>query len=206
MRKRGKFIVIEGGLGCGKTTQINLLKKVLKKNWEFYREPGGTPYGEKVRDAVQGLNGYEVEEYASMFGYSASRANLIRGVIIPKLNKGKNILLDRYWYSTYAYQSIGNVSKKDIDTISRIATKDLTPDLIIHYDLDPKIAMARKSGKEDTDRYDLKKIDFHKKVRKNYKELSKKVGKKWNTIDASQTIDDVHAETIKLLKEKKILK
>ncbi len=203
--KRGKFVVIEGGLGCGKTTQINLLKKILKKNWEYYREPGGTPYGEKVRDAVQGLNGYDVEEYAAMFGYAASRANLIRGVIIPLLEKGKNVILDRYWYSTYAYQSIGNVSKKDIIEINRIATKDLKPDLVIHYDLDPVHAIKRKEGREDADRYDLKKLDFHKKVRKNYRELAKIVGSKWKTIDASRTIEVIHDDTIKILKKNKII-
>lgn len=203
--KRGKFVVIEGGLGCGKTTQIELLKKILKRKWKYYREPGGTPYGERVRDAVQGLNGYDVEEYASMFGYSASRANLIRGVIVPLLDKGLNIVLDRYWYSTYAYQSIGKVSKKDIILISKIATKDLKPDLIIHFDLDPKVAISRKDGKGDTDRYDLKKLDFHKKVRKNYKELAKIVGKKWKTIDASRSIEVIHNDTINILKKNKII-
>ena len=113
--KRGKFVVIEGGVGCGKTTQLNLLKKDLKKNWEFYREPGSTEFGEKVRDAVQGLHNYEVEEYASMFGYSAARANLIRGVIIPKLKSGVNILLDRYWYSTYAYQGSNGHPKEQLN-------------------------------------------------------------------------------------------
>ncbi|MFC1626032.1 dTMP kinase, partial [Patescibacteria group bacterium] len=96
---KGKFIVIEGGVGSGKTTKIDLLKKYLGKGWEFYREPGGTEYGEKVRDAVQGLYSYPVDGHAALFGYSAARANLIRGVIIPKLRKGINIVLDRYWYS-----------------------------------------------------------------------------------------------------------
>lgn len=203
--KRGKFVVIEGGLGCGKTTQINLLKKILKRNWDFFREPGGTPYGEKVRDAVQGIHDYDVDEYASMFGYSASRADLIRGIIIPRLNKGVNIMLDRYWYSTFAYQSIGGVSKKDIAVVSKIATKNLVPDLVIHYDLDPIIAVRRKEGRQDSDRYDLKEIDFHIKVRKNYKQLAKQLGKKWVTIDANGSIDGVYNKTLDLLKINKII-
>lgn len=203
--KRGKFIVVEGGLGCGKTTQINLLKKVLKKNWEFYREPGGTPYGEKIRDAVQGLNGYEVEEYAAMFGYSASRANLIRGVIIPMLESGKNIILDRYWYTSWVYQGT-EVPKRIIEEVNKIATANLVPDLIIHYDLDPKIAMARKEGKDDADRYDLKELDFHKKIRSGYKKLGRKVGKRWCTVDASRTIEVVHNDTIEILRKNKIIK
>ncbi len=203
--KRGKFVVIEGGVGCGKTTQIELLKKELK-GWEFYREPGSTEYGEKVRDAVQGLHDYEVEEYAAMFGYSACRANLIRGVIIPELKKGKNVLLDRYWYSTYAYQGSNGVSKKTIEEVSKIATNNLKPDVILFFDLDPKIGMARKNGKEDSDRYDIKKIAFHKKVRRSYHELGKKLGNRWKTIDASKSIDGVRDEALIILKRSKIIK
>lgn len=204
--KRGKLVVIEGGVGCGKTTQLELLKKDLKKGWEFYREPGSTEYGEKVRDAVQGIHNYDVEEYAAMFGYSAARANLIRGLIIPKLKKGINILLDRYWYSTYAYQGSNGASKKTIELVSKIATDNLKPDLIIFYDLDPKIGMTRKSGREDADRYDVKKIDFHNKVRRSYHELGKKLGRRWKLIDASKSIDEIHQETLKLLKRFKITK
>lgn len=202
----GKFVVIEGGVGCGKTTQTNLLKKDLKKGWEFYREPGSTEFGEKVRDAVQGLHNYEVDEYASMFGYSTARANLIRGVIIPRLKKGINILLDRYWYSTYAYQGSNGAPKKIIEKISKIATNDLKPDLVLFFDLDPKIGMTRKNGRDDSDRYDLKEITFHSKVRKSYHELSKKIGRRWKTINASKSIDEVHKETLELLKKSKIIK
>ena len=204
--KRGKFVVIEGGVGCGKTTQLNLLKKDLKRNWEFYREPGSTEFGEKVRDAVQGLHNYEVEEYASMFGYSAARANLIRGVIIPKLKNGVNILLDRYWYSTYAYQGSNGASKRTIELVSKIATDNLKPDMILFFDLDPKIGMARKKGRGDADRYDIKEVKFHNKVRRSYNELGKKLGRIWKKIDASKTIEDVHTETLNFLKKSKIIK
>lgn len=197
--------MIEGGVGCGKTTQTELLKKDLK-GWEFYREPGSTPFGEKVRDAVQGLHDYDVEEYAAMFGYMAARANLIRGVVIPKLKKGRNILLDRYWYSTYAYQGAGGASKKIIEQTSKIAANNLKPDIVLFYDLNPKIGMERKSGRKDSDRYDVKQIDFHSKVRKNYRELGKKIGRRWKVIDASKNIEEIHDETLKILKQSKIIK
>ncbi len=202
--KQGKLIVIEGGVGCGKTTQTALLIKDLK-GWELYHEPGSTPYGEKVRDAVQGLHGYGVEEHAAMFGYAASRANLIRGLVIPKLNKGVNIILDRYWYTTYAYQGSNGVADEIIISVNKIATAGLKPDLILFYDLNPKIGMQRKSGREDTDRYDVKKLEFHKKVRRRYHKLGKKIGKNWKVVDASKTIEEVHSETLKILKKSKII-
>ena len=202
--KKGKLLVIEGGVGCGKTTQIGLLKKDLK-GWEFFREPGSTEYGEKVRDAVQGIHNYKVEEYAAMFGYMAARANLIRGVIIPKLLKGKNIVLDRYWYSTYAYQGSNGANKRTIEQISKIAVDNLKPDLVIFYDLDPKVGMKRKAGHKDSDRYDVKKVNFHRKVRMSYRQLGKKMGRKWKTVDASKSIDEVHQETLILLKRYNIV-
>ena len=202
--KKGKLLVIEGGVGCGKTTQIGLLKKDLK-GWEFFREPGSTEYGEKVRDAVQGIHNYQVEEYAAMFGYMAARANLIRGVIIPKLLKGKNIVLDRYWYSTYAYQGSNGANKRIIEQISKIAVDNLKPDLVIFYDLDPKVGMKRKAGHKDSDRYDVKKVSFHRKVRMSYRQLGKKMRRTWKTVDALKSIDEVHQETLILLKKCKIV-
>ena len=202
--KKGKLLVIEGGVGCGKTTQIGLLKKDLK-GWEFFREPGSTEYGEKVRDAVQGIHNYQVEEYAAMFGYMAARANLIRGVIIPKLLKGKNIVLDRYWYSTYAYQGSNGANKRTIEQISKIAVDNLKPDLVIFYDLDPKVGMKRKAGHKDSDRYDVKKVNFHRKVRMSYRQLGKKMRRTWKTVDALKSIDEVHQETLILLKKCKIV-
>lgn len=202
--KRGKLVVIEGGVGCGKTTQIDLLQKDLKK-WEFYREPGSTEFGEKVRDAVQGLHNYPVDEYASMFGYSAARANLIRGLIIPKLKKGINIILDRFWYSTYAYQGSNGASKKIIEQISKIASNNLKPDLILFFDLDPKIGMKRKTGHKDSDRYDIKEISFHNKVRKSYKQLGKRIGKNWKSVDAAKTIEEVHTDVVNILKKSNLM-
>ena len=206
MTKKGKLVVIEGGSGSGKTTQIRYLKKELK-GWEFYREPGSTTFGEKVRNAVQSLrHGYEVDAYAAMFGYSAARANLIRGVIIPKLNNGVNIVLDRYWYSTYAYQGTDGASKKLIEKISKIATDNLKPNLVIFYDLDPLIGRERKLGRKDSDRHDVKDLTFHKMVRRSYRQLGKKIGSTWKVVDASNSIVQVRTDTRKLLKRYKILK
>ena len=198
--EKGKFVVIEGGSGSGKSTQIKLLKKKLPKGWEFYREPGSTKFGEKVRDVVQGIHNYHVDEYAALFAYSAARANLVRKIIIPKLKKGINIILDRYWYSTYAYQGT-KVSKSEIEKVSKIATGDLIPDLVIFYDVDPEVGIRRKSKRIDADRYDLKDLEFHKKVRKNYTKLSRKFEKFWFNVDGSKDIKSVEEETFRILKK-----
>ncbi len=197
--KKGRFIVLEGGVGCGKTTQFEKLKKRFPC-WKFYREPGGTPFGEKIRDAVQGIHNYKVNPYASVLAYSSSRANLVREVIIPQLTKGKTVVLDRYWFSTYAYQGSDGISEKTVEKLNVIATGGLLPDLVLHYDLNPKIGLQRKAGQKDLDRYDVKDIVFHQEVRKRYLALSKKYSKIWRIIDASKSIEEVFKESLKWIK------
>lgn len=196
--------MLEGGVGCGKTTQFERLKKHFP-NWKFYREPGGTAFGEKVRDAVQGLHKYKVNPHASVLAYSSCRANLIREIIAPLLKKGKTVVLDRYWFSTYAYQGSDGISEKVVHDLNEIATGGLMPDLVLHYDLDPKIGMQRKAGQKDIDRYDAKDIKFHKKVRKKYRQLSKKYAKIWRVIDGLKSIDEVFEDSLEELKKLKII-
>lgn len=203
-QERGKFVVVTGGVGCGKTTQFSNLRELLgNDNWWYTREPGGTPYGEKLRYHVQDEKDPDIfiHPYAALFTYSASRANLIRGFVIPKINQGVNVLQDRYWYATYSYQGAEGVSKPVIWVVSMIATNMLKPNLVLHYDLKPEIGMARKNGKSDLDRYDEMKVNFHNKVRRNYRELRRLYPGIWRTIDASNPIDKVFGDTKQVLQE-----
>lgn len=200
MKKRGKFVVMEGGLGSGKTTQFNKFRENYP-NWKFYREPGSTEFGERVRDAVQGSDNYEVHPCASLFAYSSARANLVKSVIIPDLKKGHNVLLDRYWYSTFAYQGAEGVSKPLIWAVSFVATGGLKPNAVLHYNLLSEIGMERKKGESDIDRYDARKVVFHRKVRANYLMLSRLCPGIWRTIDASRTKAQVYQDSIEALNQ-----
>jgi dTMP kinase len=198
------FVVAEGGSGVGKTTAVEGIKKELD-GWKFFREPGGTPYGEAVRDAVQSTREWEINPTAALLGYSSSRANLVYTEIIPilqDLKPGKGVFLDRYWFSTFAYQGNGErVDRENILLVSKIATKGLLPNLVLHFDLLPELAMQRKSGCTDADRYDLKELEFHKRVRDAYLELSVKFPDFWRVVDASQTKEKVLADSLAILKE-----
>lgn len=200
MKGRGKFLVLEGGLGCGKTTKVDLLRKELT-GWEFYREPGSTPFGEKIRDALLGEYGYDVNPYAELLAFSAARANLVREMVAPRLKKGINIVLDRYWYSSWAYQGARGVSKPLIWMISLVATKGLKPNLVLHYDLSPEVGKKQKKGLGDIDRLDVMDLEFHKRVQNNYLQLKKLYPKIWRTVDASRPVEEVFADSIKILKE-----
>ena len=202
-RDRGKFVVVEGGVGSGKTTQLFKIKDCVGvgKEWTWVREPGSTVFGERIRNAVQGLYTDPIEPYAALLAYSSARANLIRGLVIPKIEGGISVGQDRYWYSTWAYQGAEGVSKPIIWFISMIATRMFKPDLVLHYDLLPEIGMARKTGQPDLDRYDTQLIKFHQKVRNNYHQLRRLYPGIWRVIDASKGIEEVFEDTKKILRE-----
>lgn len=207
-QERGKFVVLEGGVGCGKSTQFFLLEDLTSgKNWRRTREPGGTIFGEKIRYLVQDEKDRKtsIHPYAALFAYSSSRANLIRGFLIPEINSGTNVLQDRYWFSTFAYQGAEGVSKPVIWLVSAIATRMLKPDLVIHYDVLPEIGMQRKMDAIDSDRYDEMQLEFHRKVRRNYHQIRKFYPGIWRTIDASQSREKVFEDTKKVLSEFSII-
>lgn len=197
-------MVAEGGSGVGKTTAVEGITRELE-GWRFFREPGGTVFGEAVRNAVQDHKDWEIDPLAALFGYSASRANLINNEIIPVLQDvkpGKGVFLDRYWFSTLAYQGAGDgVDREVIMAVSRIATRGLMPDLVLHFDLLPELAMKRKLGCVDADRYDLKELEFHKRVREAYLDLSVKYPDFWRVIDASQSREKVLSDSVAVLRE-----
>lgn len=204
IENRKPFVVAEGGSGVGKTTAVEGIRKELK-DWKFFREPGGTVFGEAVREAVQGHNEWEVDPLASLFGYSAARANLVNTEIIPILSgdkQGKGVFLDRYWFSTFAYQGNGEkVDREIIIAVSKIATKGLLPDLVLHFDLLPELAMKRKFRCPEADRYDIKELEFHRRVRDAYLELSVKYPDFWRVIDASSSKEKVLTDSLAVLSE-----
>lgn len=192
------FVVAEGGSGAGKTTAVEGIKKELV-DWRFFIESGGTVFGEAMRDAVQNHHDWEIDPLASMFGYSAARANLVNIEVIPVLEglkPGKGVFLDRYWFSTFAYQGSEKVDREIIVAVSKIATKGLMPDLVLHYDLLPELALARKIGCSDADRYDMKELDFHRRVRDAYLELAVRYPDFWRVVDASQSKEKVLADSL----------
>lgn len=203
--KNGKpFVVVEGGSGVGKTTTVmGLIEQT--PGWGHFREPGGTPFGNLMREAVQDQKDMEVDPTAAFMAYSASRANLVNLRIIPALTgtrESQGVLLDRYWFSTYAYQGAEKVDKGVILYVSKLVTGGLMPDLVLHFDLDPEIAERRRMNRREQDRYDLKKMDFHERIREGYLELSVMYPEIWKIIDASQSPEAVLADALAVMRER----
>ena len=197
---RGVFITFEGADGCGKTTQIELLKKYLdEKNIKNIqtREPGATELGVELRKI---LLHYEkpVSDVAETFLYLADRAQHIEVEIKPMLDDGYIILCDRFIDSTVSYQ--GYARKQDINQINKlneIATKGLKPDLTIVFDIESTIAQKRLQGEKD--RLEKEGLEFHKALRFGYLELAKKEPDRIKVINADDTIENIHKKVIELI-------
>jgi len=201
-KKRGLFITFEGADGCGKTTQIQLIKEYLdKKNIEniLTREPGGSDLGVHLRKI---LLHYEnpVSNVAETFLYLADRAQHIEYKIKPALESGKLVLCDRHTDSTLAYQGYGREQNIDeIKHLNSIATQGLVPDLTIVFDIDSEIAQKRLSTEKD--RLEKEGMEFHKKLRQGYLDIAKNDPKRVKVIDANKSIERVFSDTVKVIEE-----
>lgn len=196
---RGAFIVVEGIDGSGKSSIAGHLTNELharKRPVLRTREPGGTPLGEKIREVLLDPKNAEMVPFAELFLFMASRAQLVDSVIRPSLAKGIDVVCDRYYYSTAAYQ--GAAGKVGIDTVITVAEKVAKfqkPDLVLLLDVDPAIAQAREGIRND--RVELKGLDYQKKVRSGFLKLARRDRRRFKVIDASRPPEAVFADALK---------
>jgi len=194
--QRGKFIVIEGMEGAGKSSAIAVVEAFLKQQSIAFintREPGGTPLAEQLRTIVKAANHQEkVTEETELFLMYASRSQLLENRILPALVKGEWVIGDRHDLSSRAYQGGGrNISDKTLDAIREVTLKGFKPDLTLYLDVSPEIGLARARARGDLDRIELEQIDFFHRVRNKYCQLAD-ADDNIITIDASQDMLKVH--------------
>ena len=173
---RGAFITFEGSEGSGKSTHSRLLCAYLKKRGlsvVFVREPGSTPIGEKIRKILLDKENDRMAMETEMLLYMASRAQLVKEIILPALKARKVVICDRFLDSTLAYQGYG--AGLDLDTIKdvgRFATLSVKPDLTIFLDIDAKAGLSRKGKTKD--RIEERPVSFHQRVRLGYRKLAER--------------------------------
>ena len=206
---KGKFIVIEGIDGCGKTTQIDELTNwlpnsgLMGKGSELIktREPGGSLLGKKIRSLIlDNDENNKPSSLAELMLYSADRAEHVSKLISPALQKNNWVISDRFSDSTLAYQGYGrDISLEIIKKIESIVCQGETPDLTIFLEITPEESMLRRKN-EIPDRIESEGIEFLKKVNEGFKLIAKE--KNWKIISASQDIQNVSKQIQETLLEK----
>jgi dTMP kinase len=180
------FIVLEGGEGCGKSTQARVLHRHLREDGRgavLTREPGGTSLGERVRRHLKRPGPTPISPLAELFLIAAARAQLVTEVISPALREGRTVVCDRYTPSTLAYQGYGRGI--DLDTLRAVngaATGGLSPDLIVLLDVPVETGLGRKKGRE-RDRFESESLAFHARVRRGYLEMARADRERWLVVD-----------------------
>ena len=175
-RKRGKFIVLEGVEGAGKTTQIPLLKKFLDSRGipvVATLEPGGTTVGQRIREVLLDPALKDMAAITELLLYNAARAQHLEELIRPVLEAGTYVICDRYSDSTLAYQGYGRgIDREVINSLDEVATAGLTPDLTIILDLPVDVGLGRNVEAGKKDRMELESLEFHERVRNGFHEIA----------------------------------
>ncbi|MDE2214807.1 MAG: dTMP kinase, partial [Candidatus Omnitrophica bacterium] len=172
----GKFITFEGAEGSGKSTQAALVLEYLqskKMPVVLLREPGGVKISESIRKLLLDVNNTAMGDECETLLYMAARSQMVKEVLAPRLKSGKIILCDRFLDSTIAYQGYGNgIDVKTIEELGLFATRGLSPDLTILFDIQPEKGLSRAGTKKD--RIEARSLEYHSRVRSGYLDLAGK--------------------------------
>ena len=197
---RGKFITVEGGEGCGKSTQARRLKEALEScgiEVLLTREPGGTPLAEKIRSLLKDEIADPPCDRSELLLFLAARAQLVKNVIRPALAAGKWVISDRFSDSTVAYQGYGRELPLDfLSSANSFACDGLKSDLTLLLDVPPETAMQRMRSREaatgtSADRIELAGEEFHARLRLGFLKLAEAEKDRFDVIDASGGVDEV---------------
>jgi len=190
------FIVFDGSEGCGKTTQVSLLKQRLEAQGRsvlLVRDPGTTRIGEQIRTILLNPDHDEMAMRCEMLLYMAARAQMMAETILPALAEGKTVISDRFVSSTLAYQLGGDgLTAADIRAVADIAIRNRWPDLTLILDMPVKTSMARVRRAKD--RIEQRPMAYHEEVRRNYLSQAASDPQRYKIINADREITDVQEQ------------
>jgi dTMP kinase len=197
------FITFEGIEGCGKTTQIHLLKECLGKRGYTVvttREPGGTHIGDAIRRILLDSKNIDIDIKTELLLYQAARAQHIKDIIRPSLSEGSIVLCDRFTDATLAYQGYAqNIHHDFIEVLNQYATDNLIPDLTILIDCPVEIGLQRARDRMAThhatvreDRFEEKSLDFHHAVRSGYLQIAENNSSRFYIVDGREDPASAH--------------
>ncbi len=184
--RRGRFIAFEGAEGSGKSTQARLLAERLGAL--LTSEPGGTALGRRIRDLVLDPSSAGLDARAEALLVIADRAQHVAEVVRPALERGQDVVTDRFSGSTLAYQGHGRgLDVDELATLSAWASVGLEPDLVVFLDVPAEVAAARRRGRPD--RMEGEAAAFHARVAAGYRSLAAANPDRWVVIDGTGPVE-----------------
>lgn len=194
-----KFIVFEGGEGCGKSTQARLLSDALGA--VLTREPGGSEVGEKIRGLLLDCETVGLNARAEALMMAADRAQHVSEVIEPALRRGSHVVCDRFVGSSIAYQGYGREMELDkIRSLSNWATGGLSPDLVVLLDVPVRVAAERLA--RTLDRFEREDVSFHERVREGFLAQASEDPQGWVVLDGADPIEVVAHRVRSVVRER----
>lgn len=204
--KRGKFIVLEGGDGAGKTSQLKKLKEVYGEQLVTTREPGGSPFAEKIRNLAMSDDAKDADGKTFFALFWAARRDHMLNTVIPALQAGKHVICDRFDSSTYAYQ-IAAQGATDLEVLfwemRKTYLEGVMPDAYIYLHVDTAVGLARKQQQtnETLNHLDTKEAHFYTVMREGFMTFFKKAETPYHVIDANQSFDFVQDALIETFEQ-----
>lgn len=198
MQSLGKFIVIEGLEGSGKSTAVAIITQAISQAGHTVvntREPGGTAMAEAIRDVVKhDWQDEKVTVEAELLLMYAARSQLVQNIILPNLRKGHWVLGDRHDMSSQAYQGGGRqIDHHMIESLRAITLKNFRPDFTLYMDVEPKEGLKRAKGRGELDRIEQEDLSFFERTRERYLLLAEQ-DNNCRVINTMQSIQSVHKD------------
>lgn len=200
-KSKGKFIVIEGGEGSGKSTMVKIAKEHFP-NVLITREPGGSPFAEMIRTLILSDEAKDAHGETQFGLFWAARFDHVHNKVKPALEQGIHVLTDRFDSSSYAYQIYGQEAKhlKDLFLKMReVYLREHTPDLYIYFQVDPQEGLRRVAERKGkANHFDTRTIDFHHRIHDGYLDFLSLVPHE--IVDANKPMVEVQTDFLKILK------
>jgi dTMP kinase len=197
-RARGRLITLEGGEGAGKSTQAHFVADWLRARGRevvVTREPGGAPLAEQIRELVLRAAAAGLPPKAETLLMFAARAVHLEHTILPALQRGHDVVCDRFVDSSYAYQGAGKgVDRRFIAALERGVAGSLRPDLVLLFDLPPELGLRRARKRGQQNRFEAESLAFMHRVRRAFRRRARAAPRRYVLLDAARSLEEVQAE------------
>ena len=203
--KNGVIISFEGPDGAGKTSVLERIIPLLQAQGLSVlatREPGGVAIAERIREVILDVHHVNMDYKTELLLYMAARRQHYVEKVLPALENGKIVLIDRFIDSSIAYQGSGRgLDEANITQLNDFATDGRKPDITIYLDIESELGLQRiaQNAEREVNRLDLEKLDMHQRVRQGYLRLAEQEKDRIVTIDASRDLDSVVEEVYQVI-------